>query len=422
MAGETTTEESEEVEVDDEWERAMSNSTATAGSVKMVACPYDGCPWFSSKRKRLERHLLTHTGERPFACQEEGCTATYTRSDHLRKHVDKFHRKIRFPCAECTSTFSSPDGVAKHVKTKHSKDSHSYRCDECGKTFTKRNHLQCHVASHDKVLPHGCKICGERFLYPSKLKRHQVRYHDARNKKRYPCPKKEGFDCTKDFETWSEARKHAQEHRTMHRCEICRAEFKLPLHLKEHVATKHDGDESNTYRCAHKDCDRIYHHARNLHAHIRSAHLSNGLICDYSGCGREFAHKKSLNHHVRLHAERGLDVRPDYMKKGSVVRKPAADRKDKGSAKKSMAAILSSVAPACSNLNLKSEKRLLKDAVFGLDAGEIESQINDDKNLAEGLLNIGDGNQSETETAELCRKKYSNVRKVEQAMAKERFL
>ena len=68
MAEETTTEESE-IEMDGEWERAMTNSTATAGSVKMVACPYDGCPWFSSKRKRLERHLLTHTGERPFACQ-----------------------------------------------------------------------------------------------------------------------------------------------------------------------------------------------------------------------------------------------------------------------------------------------------------------------------------------------------------------
>ena len=68
MAEETTTGESE-IEVDDEWERAMSNSTATAGSVKMVACPYDGCPWFSSKRKRLPTHLLTHTGERPFACQ-----------------------------------------------------------------------------------------------------------------------------------------------------------------------------------------------------------------------------------------------------------------------------------------------------------------------------------------------------------------
>ena len=68
MAEETTTGESE-IEVDDEWERAMSNSTATVGSVKMVACPYDGCPWFSSKRKRLPTHLLTHTGERPFACQ-----------------------------------------------------------------------------------------------------------------------------------------------------------------------------------------------------------------------------------------------------------------------------------------------------------------------------------------------------------------
>ena len=99
-------------------------------------------------------------------------------------------------------------------------------------------------------------------------------------------------------------------HRTMHKCEICRAEFKLPCQLKKHISVKHgDKDELDTYRCSHDGCDRTYFQARNLYAHIRAAHLKTGLVCDYSGCGREFAHKKSLNHHVRLHAERGLDVR-----------------------------------------------------------------------------------------------------------------
>ena len=113
MAGETTTEESEEVEVDDEWERAMSNSTATAGSVKMVACPYDGCPWFSSKRKRLERHLLTHTGERPFACQvalvfaysQEGgvmfLKICATLSPNSRRKCESFWTKFPIAWASC---------------------------------------------------------------------------------------------------------------------------------------------------------------------------------------------------------------------------------------------------------------------------------------------------------------------------------
>ena len=90
-------------------------------------------------------------------------------------------------------------------------------------------------------------------------------------------------------------------------------------------------------------------------------------------------------------------------------RKSPADRKDKGTAKKSMAAILSSVDV------VESEKSLLKDAEFGLNLGEIESQINDDQRLAEGLLNIANGDRDETETAELCRKKYSNLKKVEEA-------
>ena len=90
-------------------------------------------------------------------------------------------------------------------------------------------------------------------------------------------------------------------------------------------------------------------------------------------------------------------------------RKSPADRKNKGMPTKSMAAILSSVDV------VESEKNLLKDAEYGLDLGEIESQINVDKKLAEGLQNIANGERDETETAELCRKKYSNLKRVEEA-------
>ena len=60
-----------------------------------------------------------------------------------------------------------------------------------------------------QVLPHECKICDKKFSYPSQLKRHHGRYHEDKSKKKYPCPKREGFNCMKVFETWSEARKHA---------------------------------------------------------------------------------------------------------------------------------------------------------------------------------------------------------------------
>ena len=73
---------------------------------------------------------------------------------------------------------------------------------------------------------------------------------------------------------------------------------------------------------------------------------------------------------------------------------------------KSMAAILSRVDV------VESEKSLLRDAEFRLDPLEIESEINGNQKLAEGLLNMGNG---ESESAELCRKKYSNLKKVKEA-------
>ena len=74
-----------------------------------------------------------------------------------------------------------------------------------------------------------------------------------------------------------------------------------------------------------------------------------------------------------------------------------------------MAAILSRVDV------VESEKSLLKDAEFRLDPLEIESEINCNQKLAEGLLNMGNGDREESESAELCRKKYSNLKKVEEA-------
>ena len=74
-----------------------------------------------------------------------------------------------------------------------------------------------------------------------------------------------------------------------------------------------------------------------------------------------------------------------------------------------MAAILSRVDV------VESEKSLLRDAEFRLDPLEIESEINGNQKLAEGLLNMGNGDREESESAELCRKKYSNLKKGKEA-------
>ncbi|XP_044748972.1 zinc finger protein Xfin-like [Coccinella septempunctata] len=43
----------------------------------------------------LKRHLLSHTGEKPFKCIS--CNLSYARKFILHKHINKYHKKTRIP-------------------------------------------------------------------------------------------------------------------------------------------------------------------------------------------------------------------------------------------------------------------------------------------------------------------------------------
>ncbi|PHZ11922.1 uncharacterized protein RHIMIDRAFT_183005, partial [Rhizopus microsporus ATCC 52813] len=49
-------------------------------------CGYQQCQWSFKRYEHLKRHMLVHTGERPFACEHPGCTKSFGRSDNLRAH------------------------------------------------------------------------------------------------------------------------------------------------------------------------------------------------------------------------------------------------------------------------------------------------------------------------------------------------
>ncbi|KAI9248747.1 hypothetical protein BY458DRAFT_542673 [Sporodiniella umbellata] len=56
-------------------------------------CGYQQCQWSFKRYEHLKRHMLVHTGERPFACEHQGCTKTFGRSDNLRAHYRTHYNK-----------------------------------------------------------------------------------------------------------------------------------------------------------------------------------------------------------------------------------------------------------------------------------------------------------------------------------------
>lgn len=153
-----------------------------------VSCPY--ChrkfPWSSS----LRRHVLTHTGQKPFKCPH--CPLLFTTKSNCDRHLLRKHggsaRAILaepindtvtppqnanenrtvpdrpFKCASCpTSTFSSMDTLKKHMSSRHgtgesrpgsptpeaeeTNDGLVFKCHLCEASFGDRTGALGHLAA-----------------------------------------------------------------------------------------------------------------------------------------------------------------------------------------------------------------------------------------------------------------------------------
>ncbi|KAL0087679.1 hypothetical protein J3Q64DRAFT_1638214 [Phycomyces blakesleeanus] len=51
------------------------------------------CEKYFNRPSALQTHSYTHTGERPFACDSEGCGRRFSVISNLRRHI-KVHKKI----------------------------------------------------------------------------------------------------------------------------------------------------------------------------------------------------------------------------------------------------------------------------------------------------------------------------------------
>ncbi|XP_061689963.1 POZ-, AT hook-, and zinc finger-containing protein 1 isoform X1 [Syngnathoides biaculeatus] len=155
---------------------ALDNGRKRERTRRHVGC--DICGKVFRDVYHLNRHKLSHSGEKPYACNV--CGLRFKRKDRMSYHVRSHDGSVGKPyvCQSCGKGFSRPDHLNGHIKQVHTTE-RPHKCQICNASFATRDRLRSHLACHEDKIP--CKVCGKflRAAYMSDhLKKHSEGTHN----------------------------------------------------------------------------------------------------------------------------------------------------------------------------------------------------------------------------------------------------
>ncbi|XP_029359002.1 POZ-, AT hook-, and zinc finger-containing protein 1 isoform X4 [Echeneis naucrates] len=151
----------------------LDNSRKRERTRRHVGC--DICGKVFRDVYHLNRHKLSHSGEKPYACHV--CGLRFKRKDRMSYHVRSHDGSVGKPyvCQSCGKGFSRPDHLNGHIKQVHTTE-RPHKCQICNASFATRDRLRSHLACHEDKIP--CKVCG-KFLRAAYMTDHLKKHSEG---------------------------------------------------------------------------------------------------------------------------------------------------------------------------------------------------------------------------------------------------
>uniref|UniRef100_A0A3B5QE17 C2H2-type domain-containing protein n=1 Tax=Xiphophorus maculatus TaxID=8083 RepID=A0A3B5QE17_XIPMA len=237
---------------------------------------------------KLNRHMRTHTGEKPFKCLL--CDLTFSQSYHMTRHMRNQHAAGPYICPTCGISLESLAELFKHKKTH--KPQILY-CPDCNEIFLNNEDLRNHVKSHKKDL--SSQTEGESSQQqPQCIEvKTETELSDISAE---ACEAAESHCLTKGVNSDTNSEKVVLKKTRDNSCPICVGRrFKGPNKLARHMRT-HTKEKPFSCPVCNKTFSQSYHMTR----HVRIQHGLGQYICPH--CGKSFTTWLELKIHKRTHA------------------------------------------------------------------------------------------------------------------------
>jgi len=246
----------------------------------------DVCNRVFKNHTLYQRHLKTHTKEKPYRCEE--CGKVFTSKSNMQAHQKTHFESKTYSCPHCNREFKGKKSLMEHVSSKHNHEKR-FVCCQCPESFVSRHLKNVHERTHNGEKGFICDQCGESFATSQGLSHHKSKHTGDYQ---FRCRA-----CDKGFNNYKLLEEHFHIHtgNKPYQCNKCDKGFanrgSLWIHMKQH-------DNVKPYACT--DCSKAFTHSSHLAVHKRIHTGEKPYKCRI--CGDGFISSNHLKRHMKSHA------------------------------------------------------------------------------------------------------------------------